>query len=140
MTAASGGDDHAPARGKSQPQPAAGYAPQVTPDSERRLDGNGVVLEDEMIKLTQARMDYDAAIGFYQQSLSMIQLAIHTPLLPSVTPVDGELVYEEGINLGYRQWLAMQESPAYAFGHGLGYSSWKSRPSASAAPPMRLSS
>jgi flagellar basal-body rod protein FlgB len=48
-------------------------------DSEITLDGNGVVLEDEMVKLTQARMDYDAAIGFYQQSLSMLKMAVRKP-------------------------------------------------------------
>ncbi len=48
-------------------------------DSEVTLDGNGVVLEDEMVKLTQARMDYDAAIGFYQQSLSMLKMAVRKP-------------------------------------------------------------
>ena len=48
-------------------------------DSEITLDGNGVVLEDEMVKLTQARMDYDAAIGFYQKSLGMLKLAVRKP-------------------------------------------------------------
>jgi flagellar basal-body rod protein FlgB len=48
-------------------------------DSEVTLDGNGVVLEDEMVKLTQARMDYDAAIGFYQQSMSMLKMAVRKP-------------------------------------------------------------
>ena len=50
-----------------------------TPDSEETLDGNGVVLEDEMVKLTQNRMDYDAAIGFYQQSLAMLKMAVKKP-------------------------------------------------------------
>jgi flagellar basal-body rod protein FlgB len=48
-------------------------------DSEETLDGNGVVLEDEMIKLTDARMDYEAAIGFYQQSVSMLKMAVRKP-------------------------------------------------------------
>jgi flagellar basal-body rod protein FlgB len=65
--------------GGTQPKSAAGYTPQVSPDSETRLDGNQVVLEEEMMKLTDARMSYDAAIGFYEKSLSMIQLAIRTP-------------------------------------------------------------
>jgi flagellar basal-body rod protein FlgB len=52
---------------------------QVTPDSETRLDGNQVVLEEEMMKLSDARMSYDTAIGFYEKSMSMIQLALHTP-------------------------------------------------------------
>jgi flagellar basal-body rod protein FlgB len=48
-------------------------------DSEETLDGNGVVLEDEMVKLTDARMDYEAAIGFYQQSVGMLKMAIRKP-------------------------------------------------------------
>jgi flagellar basal-body rod protein FlgB len=50
-----------------------------TPDSEETLDGNGVVLEDEMVKLTDTRMDYDAAVGLYQQSLGMLKMAIRKP-------------------------------------------------------------
>lgn len=55
------------------------WAAQDSPDSEGRLDGNHVVLEEEMMKLTDARMSYDTAIGFYEKSLSMIQLAIKAP-------------------------------------------------------------
>ncbi len=55
------------------------WAPEDSPDSEGRLDGGHVVLEDEMMKLTDARMNFETAIGFYQKSLSLIQLAIHTP-------------------------------------------------------------
>jgi len=48
-------------------------------DSETTLDGNSVVLEDEMMKMSQARMDYDAAVSFYQKALNMIQLATRAP-------------------------------------------------------------
>jgi flagellar basal-body rod protein FlgB len=48
-------------------------------DSEITLDGNGVVLEEQMIKMTDARMDYDAAIGFYQKSLSLLRMAAKAP-------------------------------------------------------------
>lgn len=37
------------------------------------------------------------------------------------TPIDGQLVYDEGIHIGYRAWLRAGASPAYWFGHGLGY-------------------
>jgi len=50
-----------------------------SPDSETRLDGNRVVLEEQMVKLTEARMDYDAAVGFYQQSLGLLKMAISKP-------------------------------------------------------------
>lgn len=49
------------------------------PDSETTLDGNQVVLEDQMVKMNQARMDYDAAIGFYQKSLGLLRLAARRP-------------------------------------------------------------
>ncbi len=41
-----------------------------------------------------------------------------------VTPVDGEVVYDEGIHIGYRAWLKAGTTPAYPFGHGLGYTTW----------------
>jgi flagellar basal-body rod protein FlgB len=53
--------------------------PAKAQDSETTLDGNSVVLEEEMMKLTQARMDYDAAVGFYQKSLDMLKLATRRP-------------------------------------------------------------
>jgi flagellar basal-body rod protein FlgB len=67
------------AGGKSAGAAVAGAKPQKTKDSETTVDGNSVVLEDEMMKLTQARMDYDAAVGFYQKSLDMLKLAIRRP-------------------------------------------------------------
>ncbi len=48
-------------------------------DSETKLDGNKVVLEDEMSKMTQSRMDYEAAIGFYEKALQMLSLASRAP-------------------------------------------------------------
>jgi beta-glucosidase len=41
-----------------------------------------------------------------------------------VVPVDGVLAYTEGIHVGYRAWLRTEASPAFPFGHGLGYTSW----------------
>ncbi|WP_328498723.1 glycoside hydrolase family 3 C-terminal domain-containing protein [Streptomyces sp. NBC_00414] len=39
-------------------------------------------------------------------------------------PVGGRLDYDEGLHVGYRAWLRQQRTPAYWFGHGLGYTSW----------------
>lgn len=55
------------------------YKPVDAPDSETTLDGNKVVLEEQMIKMTEARVDYDAAIGFYEKSLSLIRTAARAP-------------------------------------------------------------
>lgn len=48
-------------------------------DSEVTLNGNGVVLEEEMMKMTEARMDYDAAVGFYQKALGLLRMAARAP-------------------------------------------------------------
>lgn len=58
------------------------WKPQATPDSETRLDGNKVELEEEMMKMQDARLNYETALGLYQKSLSMIQLAIKAPGKP----------------------------------------------------------
>ncbi len=41
-----------------------------------------------------------------------------------VSPVDGVLRYDEGIDIGYRAWLRAGTEPAYPFGFGLGYTSF----------------
>ncbi|MDR7381778.1 beta-glucosidase family protein [Promicromonospora iranensis] len=41
------------------------------------------------------------------------------------TPVDGAVRYDEGIHVGYRAWLRAGRVPAYPFGHGLGYTTWR---------------
>ncbi|MGH3881157.1 MAG: glycoside hydrolase family 3 C-terminal domain-containing protein, partial [Actinophytocola sp.] len=39
-------------------------------------------------------------------------------------PAAGVLTYAEGLDIGYRAWLASGVEPAYWFGHGLGYTTW----------------
>ncbi|MER5438590.1 glycoside hydrolase family 3 C-terminal domain-containing protein [Streptomyces sp. NPDC002790] len=41
-----------------------------------------------------------------------------------VTPVDGQLPYTEDTFIGYRAWDKSGATPAYPFGHGLGYTDW----------------
>jgi beta-glucosidase len=41
-----------------------------------------------------------------------------------VTPHDGIVAYDEGIHIGYRAWLRSDRTPAFEFGHGLGYTTW----------------
>src|SRR6185369_6626892 len=57
----------------------SGFQKITTADSETRLDGNAVVLEEEMIKLSDSRMNYDAAISFYQKSLGLLRMAARAP-------------------------------------------------------------
>ncbi|MFD8420092.1 glycoside hydrolase family 3 protein [Streptomyces sp. NPDC059668] len=54
-----------------------------------------------------------------------------------VVPADGELPYTEGAFIGYRAWERDGRTPAYPFGHGLGYTDWtyeSIEPSAGDAP------
>ncbi|WP_240437107.1 beta-glucosidase family protein [Streptomyces sporangiiformans] len=41
-----------------------------------------------------------------------------------VTPADGRLEYGEGVFIGYSAWEKEGRTPSYAFGHGLGYTTW----------------
>jgi beta-glucosidase len=41
-----------------------------------------------------------------------------------VVPADGHLPYSEGLFIGYRAWERAGRTPAYPFGHGLGYTDW----------------
>ena len=58
---------------------SAAAKPVANPDSETTLNGNSVVLEEEMVKMSQARTEYDAAVSFYEQSLALIQQAAKRP-------------------------------------------------------------
>ena len=59
--------------------PSRALKPVGAPDSEARLDGNQVVLEEEMMKLSDSRGAYDAAVSLYQQSLSLLRTAARAP-------------------------------------------------------------
>ena len=60
-------------------RPAGALKPQVSPDSEARLDGNQVVLEEEMMRMSDSRGAYETAVGLYQQSLAMLRTAARPP-------------------------------------------------------------
>lgn len=48
-------------------------------DSETTMDGNSVVLEEQMLKMAESRMQFDAAVGFYQKSMAMVRMAMKAP-------------------------------------------------------------
>lgn len=65
---------------KGERRGAAAAAKIVTAQSsETTLNGNAVVLEEEMMKMSEARMNYDAAIGFYQKSMNILRMAARPP-------------------------------------------------------------
>ncbi len=43
----------------------------------------------------------------------------------AIEPRDGVVAYDEGVFMGYRGWLRSGVAPHYAFGHGLGYTTWQ---------------
>ncbi|WP_437875500.1 beta-glucosidase [Sorangium sp. So ce513] len=43
----------------------------------------------------------------------------------STKPENGKLVYAEGLHIGHRAWARAGVTPAYPFGHGLGYTRWE---------------
>ena len=59
--------------------PVARFTSSSAPDSETTLDGNSVVVEEQMLKMAESRMAYDAAIGLYQKSMQMLRLAAKKP-------------------------------------------------------------
>ena len=59
--------------------PGGAFKTRTVKDSETTLDGNSVVLEEEMMKMSDARMSYEAAIGFYQKSLNLLRMAARAP-------------------------------------------------------------
>ena len=55
------------------------FETKSAPDSETTLDGNSVVVEEQMLKMAESRMAYDAAIGLYQKSMQMLRMAARAP-------------------------------------------------------------
>lgn len=52
---------------------------ELSPDSEITMDGNGVVVEEQMLRLNQVRTDFDTAMSLYQKGLALIRLAARSP-------------------------------------------------------------
>lgn len=62
------------------PKPSApGVTTLSSPDSETTLDGNAVVVEEQMMKIAETRMDFETMVGLYQKSLGLLRLASRSP-------------------------------------------------------------
>ena len=57
----------------------ASVAVRSAPDSETTLDGNAVVVEEQMMKLAETRMEFETAVSLYRKGLSLIRLASKSP-------------------------------------------------------------
>ncbi|MCA6310313.1 MAG: flagellar basal body rod protein FlgB [Phenylobacterium sp.] len=58
---------------------ARGFRAERKADFETTLDGNQISLEDQMLRMADSRVNYEAAIGFYQKSMTMIRAATRAP-------------------------------------------------------------
>ena len=57
----------------------SGWQAEDTPDSETTINGNSVVLEEQMVRAQDNRMRYESALTLYQKSLGLIRMAIRPP-------------------------------------------------------------
>ena len=52
------------------------FRAKSSPDSDVTMDGNAVVLEDQMLKVSRTRGDYETMVAIYQRALSLLQTAV----------------------------------------------------------------
>lgn len=48
----------------------------IKPNYETSLDGNGVIVEEEMAKMDETRSNYDLVASIYQKNISLINTAL----------------------------------------------------------------
>jgi len=80
---------HAGGRGLQMTQTSAGHMapgggtpdPRIVTreDGETTIDGNAVVLEDQMTRATETRMAFETGIALYQKGLELVRLASRRP-------------------------------------------------------------
>lgn len=59
--------------------PGADVRLDKTPDSESTLDGNQVVVEEQMMKVAETRTEFETMVGLYQKSLGLLRIASRSP-------------------------------------------------------------
>lgn len=55
------------------------YSAEASPDSETTINGNSVVLEEQMVRQVEARMTFETALTLYQKNLNMLRTAARGP-------------------------------------------------------------
>lgn len=48
-------------------------------DSETTIDGNAVVLEEQMVRAAETRMQFETGIALYQKGLELVRMAARAP-------------------------------------------------------------
>jgi flagellar basal-body rod protein FlgB len=49
------------------------------PDSETTLDGNAVVIEEQMLRATETRANFETGLALYQKGLQLLRMAAKPP-------------------------------------------------------------
>jgi flagellar basal-body rod protein FlgB len=68
-----GGANHTAPSGPVAPRR---WESRDAPDSETTVNGNSVVLEEQMIQANENRLQYESALSLYQKSLGLLRIAI----------------------------------------------------------------
>lgn len=55
------------------------FKPEESPDSETTVNGNSVVIEEQMVRASENRIHYETALSLYQKSLGLIRMAAKSP-------------------------------------------------------------
>lgn len=51
------------------------YEAHDAPDSQTTVNGNSVILEEQMVRAQENRLQYEAALSLYQKSLGLMRMA-----------------------------------------------------------------
>jgi flagellar basal-body rod protein FlgB len=66
--------------GHMSPNAGTGSAQVITrDDSETTIDGNAVVLEEQMARAAETRMQFETGIALYQKGLELVRMAARAP-------------------------------------------------------------
>ena len=55
------------------------FRAEESPDSETTVNGNSVVIEEQMVRASDNRIKYETALALYQKSLGLIRMAAKAP-------------------------------------------------------------
>jgi flagellar basal-body rod protein FlgB len=65
------------AGGGGQKKPAS-FKPKVVEDGEMTPNGNSVVLEEQMMKVSETQTEYQSAIEIYRQGINLLRMAVRS--------------------------------------------------------------